>query len=243
MRITRVYIDSGLIPGETVILDRETSHHLLNVLKIRNGQTLHVFDGSGGYYESDVIVEEKKRLSVNPRIFVDDNRESPLKLILVQGLAKGQKMDYIIQKSVEVGINRIVPVMTEFSNVRINPGRVENKLKHWKKIIIAACEQSGRNTLPELSPPMTLNDWLERDEISTRLMLLPGPGRTINELKCKDNDVSLICGPEGGLSDSEVDSCIKAGYQTLSLGPRTLRAETAAVAGLIVCQSHWGDMH
>lgn len=243
MRITRVYTGSGLTSGETVLLDRETSHHLLNVLKIRNGQTIHAFDGSGGYYESEAIVQDKKSLSLLPRVFVDDNRESPLELTLVQALAKGQKMDYIIQKSVEVGINRIVPVMTEFSNVRIGPDRVENKLKHWKKIVIAACEQSGRNTLPELSPPVTLHDWLERDEISTRLLLLPGPGRTIDELKRKDNGVSLICGPEGGLSDNEVDSCIKAGYQALSLGPRTLRTETAAVAGLVVCQSHWGDMH
>lgn len=243
MRNTRVYLDTELIPGDRVLLDRETSHYLLNVLKIRNRQTIHVFNGSGGYYESELIIQDKKTLSIQPQRFVDDNRESPLKLTLIQALAKGQKMDFIIQKSVEVGVNRIVPVITEFSNVKIEPDRLENKLKHWRKIVISACEQCGRNILPEISRPMLLGDWLGRDDISTRLLLLPGEGHSINELEMKDKDISLICGPEGGLSVSEIDSCIDTGYQALSLGPRILRTETAAVAGLIICQSYWGDMH
>jgi 16S rRNA (uracil1498-N3)-methyltransferase len=210
---------------------------------MRKGQTIHAFDGSGGYYESEIIVQDKKSASILPHRFIDDNRESSLKLTLVQALAKGRKMDYIIQKSVEVGVHRIVPVVTEFSSVRIDPGRIKNRVEHWQKIIIGACEQCGRYTLPEISPPVELHAWLKRDENPTRLLLLPDSGQSIYTLKREGDDVTLICGPEGGLSDNEVESCINSGYQGLSLGPRILRTETAALAGLVTCQLNWGDMH
>lgn len=243
MRKTRVYIHKSLILNEPVKLDREATHHLLNVLKIRNGQIIHAFDGSGGYYESELIVENKKSLVILPEKFVKDDRESPLKITLVQALAKGQKMDLIIQKSVEIGVYRIVPLITEFSNVKLDQDRIENRLQHWRKIIVSACEQCGRNVLPEISPPIELDEWIKLDENSTKLILIPVQGRSIDELNNKNGDVTLICGPEGGLSDSEVDICIQAGYQALTLGPRVLRTETAAVAGLVICQSNWGDMH
>ena len=243
MRKTRVYIRTGLTLNEPVKLDREATHHLLNVLKIRNGQIIHAFDGSGGYYESEIMVENKKSLTILPGIFVEDNRESPLRITLLQALTKGQKMDYIIQKSVEVGVYRIVPLMTEFSNVKLDQDRIDNRLQHWRKIIIAACEQCGRNILPEISPPTELDEWIKLDENSTRIILIPVQGRSIEEIKNKDGNMTLICGPEGGLSDGEVDICINAGYQALTLGPRVLRTETAAVAGLVICQSNWGDMH
>ncbi len=242
MRKTRVYINSNLTSGEIVVVDQETSHHLANVLKIRKGESVNAFDGSGGYFEAEIINQDKKSISILPGKFVDDKREPAIKLTLAQALVRGQKMDYVIQKAVEVGVHRIVPLLMEFCNVKLEADRLKNRMGHWQKIIINACEQCGRNILPEISSPVELSSWVNQDESPLRLALLPDSGLSINNIKGQDGNISLICGPEGGFSEEEVESCNGAGYQALSLGPRILRTETAAVAGLVICQSRWGDM-
>lgn len=242
MRKTRVYISGKLVVGEIHALTRDASHHLLNVLKMREGDAIQAFDGSGGYFEAELCDRDRKSISILPLTYIDDNPESSLRLTLVQGIARGQKMDYTIQKAVELGASRIVPLLSEFSNIRLEPERASRRLEHWQRIIIAACEQCGRNTLPEIGEPLTLTDWLAADHNPVRLVLHPGERQGLLALERDISSLTLVCGPEGGLSEDEVNACLAAGYQGIALGPRILRTETAAVAAMAVCQAWFGDI-
>ena len=158
MRKTRVYVESGLSSGEIVTLQQDAAHHLINVLKLHEGELVHVFDGNGGYYQSEIISKDKKTITIRTNTYVNDDIESNLNLTLVQGISRGQKMDYTIQKAVELGVTHIVPLLSEFSNVRLDPERAEKKESHWQKIIINACEQCGRDKVPKVAfdlPPFS----------------------------------------------------------------------------------------
>jgi len=242
MRKTRVFIDTNLSLQQIVTIEDKTAHHLLHVLKLRDGYTVHAFDGCGGFYESKIIIRNKKEILLCPERHVSEDNESRLNLTLVQGISRGQKMDYTIQKAVELGVKTIIPLLSEFSNVKLDAERTQKRMAHWKKIIVSACEQSERNLLPEILPPSSLDDWVHADKNQTKIVLHPGSENTIAAVNLNTENISLICGPEGGLSEKELMICDQAGYQRISLGPRILRTETAAVAALVVCQSHCGDM-
>jgi 16S rRNA (uracil1498-N3)-methyltransferase len=242
MRKTRVYVDSKLSADEIVTLSKEAAHHLLHVLKHREGDIIHAFDGNGGYFEAEIIHRNKKTVSLRPERYIDDNKESNLNLTLVQGISRGQKMDYTIQKAVELGVRTIIPLMSEFSNVRLDNDRRTKRLNHWRKIIINACEQCGRNLPPVIQPPTSLDAWIKTTTIEEKLVLDPGSGQALASVSPGSSDLALICGPEGGLSESERTLCVDCGCRIVSLGPRILRTETAAVAALVICQSKWGDI-
>lgn len=242
MRKTRVYVETNLTAGVSVTIGDDSFHHLSHVLKHREGDTIYAFDGNGGYFESTIISKSKRSITLQPEIFVKDNRESGLRLTLAQGVSRGQKMDFTIQKAVELGVYIFVPIMTDRSNVRLDSERSDKRLNHWQKIIISACEQCGRNVLPTILEPVKLEEWVSVDTNSMRLVLEPESGSSFSDLKHEDADISLICGPEGGLSDNELDICTKSGYLAVSLGPRILRTETAAISALAILQSRWGDI-
>lgn len=242
MRKTRVYVQTNLSIGQESRIEGDAAHHLVNVLRLKAGQTIFAFNGTGGCFEAEIIQIEKKAVVILPQLFSQGNRESPLQLTLVQGISRGQHMDYTVQKAVELGVSRIVPVFTEFSNVKLSEDRSHKRIEHWNKIIIGACEQSGRNIVPPLEPPLPFSEWISKDTSSLRLILHPDADQALAALELPITDMMLLCGPEGGLSDREVEFARASGYRAVTLGPRILRTETAALAAIAVCQSRFGDM-
>ena len=242
MKIPRCYIPQPLKPGHTYDLPTETAHHLTHVLRLRPEQELVIFNGQGGEFEGHLTHVAKKRVQVTVDGYRDVKRESSLLLTLAQGVSRGQKMDYTIQKSVELGIRRIVPILNERSSIRLADERRDRKHEHWRKIIISACEQCGRNELPELDPAVSLEEWINNDSNVVKLVLVPQASRRFTNINVNGDSMTLLIGSEGGLNAGEIALSEKAGYTPVSLGPRVLRTETAAVAALAVCQSLWGDL-
>ncbi len=171
-------------------------------------------------------------------------KESPLAIRLVQGISRGARMDVVVQKSAELGVHRITPVLTDYSVVKLEPEKAASRREHWLRICQSACEQCGRNTLPLIDLPRPLEDWLRdsRGAGTTRIVLNPGVGESVSKLPRPNGAVSLLIGPEGGLSDRERTICEQEGFTSVSLGPRILRTETAALAALAVLQAFWGDL-
>jgi len=241
MRIPRVFVDNSLLNGETLSLSKEASGYVSRVLRLRAGDSLHLFNNTGGYYCAEIINLGKRVSELKVGLHVDDDRESRLNITLAQGISRGQHMDITIQKSVELGVSRIVPIITEYSNVRLNQERTDQKLNHWKKICISACEQCGRNVLPEIMEPLTLTNWLEQDVQQQKILLNPEANKSLTKIP-KSTEIILLSGPEGGFSDFEIEQAMSKGYQSVQLGPRILRTETAGPTAIAICQSLWGDL-
>lgn len=242
MRKTRVFVEAELTAGGIIAIENEAAHYLDRVLRVREGEIIHVFNGDGGYFEAEILGRRKKSISIRPARYVDDDRESDLPLSLVQGISRGQHMDYTVQKAVELGIRKIVPVFTEFSNVRMEAERARKRTNHWRGVIVSACEQCGRNILPEIHEPVPLQEWIEKDDSPLRFVLHPDSSDKLSGRNVIAGPITLLCGPEGGLSGHELNAALAAGYQPVSLGPRILRTETAAIAAIVQCQTLWGDM-
>ena len=243
MRNTRIYTDAPLAVSATVVLPGEASHHLLRVLRCRRGDEITLFNGRGGSYAGRIIAVSSATVEVEIREFVPDTAEPPLKITLAPGISRGVHMDYALQKSVELGVSAIVPLFTERCNVKLDNKRTATRLEHWRKIVIHACEQSGRNSLPALVTPRSLHEWVESDVNGTRVVLAPAARQTLAELDDVVNrEISVLAGPEGGLTDAEQAAAAKRGYIPVRLGPRTLRTETAAVAAVTALQVLWGDL-
>ena len=219
-----------------------STENLGTVLRARPGQPLQIFNGRGGCFDGEVITTKKKQLLVEIGQHHETDIESPLSITLLQGISRGQKMDYTLQKSVELGVARIVPVMSQHSNVRLNDKKADRRLDHWRQIIINACEQCGRNKVPEITPVMTLEDCLDRVEADLKVILYPKATSRLSDLDPPAPTLSLMVGPEGGFSDTELVQAEQAGYLPVRLGPRILRTETAAVAALTAVQTLWGDL-
>jgi len=243
MRLTRVYVDTPVIAGKPLVIEGSAANHITRVLRLRSGDELTVFDGSGG--EFGARVDEFRKESVV--VTVDEHRaldrESPLPLTLAQGISRGERMDWIIQKATELGASRIVPVFTKRSVVRLDEKQAERKLQHWRGIAVAACEQCGRNRVPELTLPTDFFDVIAPDTSgSTRLLLSPSGDLRIDDLADVGKGISVLIGPEGGLEDVEQEAAIRAGFKAVRLGPRVLRTETAAIAALTIIQHYFGDL-
>jgi len=242
MRIPRIFTPASLNSGATIELDENAFSHAVRVLRLKQGDNLILFNGEGGEFEAELTDAQKKRASATIGQFHDKDCESPLAIILGQCISRGEKMDYTIQKAVELGVTEIVPLFSERCGVKLNQERMEKRLRHWHSIIISACEQCGRNRIPELHEAIALTDWQQQLNVSLKLVLDPTASNTLATLNNPEKDVALLIGPEGGLSDNEIKSAIEHGFSGIRLGPRILRTETAGLTALSVIQQLWGDL-
>jgi 16S rRNA (uracil1498-N3)-methyltransferase len=224
-----------------VALDDGAARHVAKVLRLGEGAALILFDGHGGEYPATIESVTKRSVEVKTAQRVDIDVESPLKVTLAQGISKGERMDYTIQKAVELGISRIVPLTTERSVVSLKGERLEKKMAHWQGVIVSACEQCGRNTVPELLPMQSIETWISREESGSCLLLDHRASESISSLTASE-EITLLIGPEGGLSETERGRAYARGYKGLRLGPRILRTETAALTALAALQSRFGDL-
>ncbi|MBG5971998.1 16S rRNA (uracil(1498)-N(3))-methyltransferase [Proteus vulgaris] len=242
MRIPRIYHPKPLTAGIQTALDEEASNHVGRVLRMSIGQKLALFDGSNQVFEAEIIECTKKSVTVQINEGIVDDKESPLDLHLGQVLSRGEKMEFTIQKSVELGVNMITPLISERCGVKLDPSRLEKKHQQWQKIIISACEQCGRNTLPQLMPVMSLEKWCAQNDGSLKLNLYPRASQSINTLPLPVKKVRLLIGPEGGLSPEEIAMTAEHHFTDILLGPRVLRTETTALTAITALQVRFGDL-
>jgi len=241
MRITRFYCPELNEDKDLYILPDAAHRHAVQVLRLKQGDTLRLFDGRGLELDAQLDLVSKRESSVRLLSKVAVNNESPLTITLLQGISRGERMDYALQKAVELGVTRIIPVATERCNVQLSSGRDEKRWAHWQGIVISACEQSGRSVLPELSNVMSVEESLTENKLGCRLVLDPLAEKGFTALERQQN-ITLFIGPEGGLSEPEIRQAQLAGFQSVCFGPRILRTETATVAALAVVQTLWGDL-
>lgn len=242
MRIPRIYTDSALATGRTCELDDNAAGHVGRVLRMQTGQQLTLFNGDGKDYQATIAAANKKQVQVEITGETAKHTESPLDIVLGQTLSKGDRMDYAVQKAVEMGVSRIVPLTTERCDVKLKGDREEKRLRHWQQVAISAAEQCGRARVPEVLPVMTLPQWLEYSQnCDLRLVLHHRTEKSLDALT-KPGSIALMIGPEGGLSADEITQAENSGFLPVALGPRVLRTETAPIAALALCQWLWGDI-
>jgi 16S rRNA (uracil1498-N3)-methyltransferase len=243
MRLTRVYVDVELQAGRRLTVEGSAGNHIARVLRLRVGDTLTLFNGQGGEYSGSI--EEIRRETVVVSILEsrDVDRESPCQLTLAQGISRGERMDWVVQKATELGVWQIAPIFTERSIVQLDEKQASRKLQHWRSIAVAACEQSGRNRVPQITQPVGLYELLEkRTSSGTALLLSPGAPLRMADLASAGTQITVLIGPEGGLADVEQQAAVKSGFTPVRLGPRVLRTETAAVCALTLLQQKFGDI-
>ncbi len=248
MRIPRIYTPMPIAVGETVTLADDTTHYLTRVLRLKAGAQLVIFNGEGGEYKGTLKTLQRRCARVLVEHYNDVDRESPLVLTLAQGISRGERMTYTLQKAVELGVREIQPLFTEHCDVRLNNDRAEKRRQHWQGIANSACEQCGRNRVPVIKSAQIALTWLEaqlatKDAGHFKLVLDHRANFTLARLEGNPTSVTLLAGPEGGLSDHELDQAIQAGFTDVRLGPRVLRSETAAVAALAAVNVKWGDFN
>lgn len=243
MRIPRIYQDLPLASGSPLQLDAQATAHLTRVLRLRPGDELVVFNGGGGEYRARVTQIERRAAQVELGEFVDCSLESPLEVVLLQGVSRGERMDYTVQKAVELGVSRIVPVLSERTVVNVKGEREEKRRAHWQAVVRSACEQSGRNRVPQVAAICSFGECLSAvtGEDALKLVLHHRAETSLNEMTPAAGRVVLLIGPEGGLAPAEISAAQAAGFLPLRLGPRVMRTETAAVTALSVLQWLWGD--
>lgn len=244
MRPIRVYSDEPLASRHEHALSPSASGHVLRVLRLREGDALTLFDGRGGEYPARIARAGKQGVVVVTGERVDSECESPLPVTLLQGLVRSEKMDWIVQKATELGVARIIPVVTARSVMRIDAdGRGARKVAHWRAIAAAACEQCGRNRLPAIDAPIDLRAALAVAEASAGARLLLSPlGEDPLATAASSTGIALLVGPEGGFEDPEVAAAARHGFRVVRFGPRVLRAETAAIAAVTALQVLAGDL-
>lgn len=240
MTVTRIFQTSALSVDTSVQLDAAASHHVQDVLRARCGDELIIFDGTGGEYRAHITALQKKRVTVHLDAFNEIERESPLIIHLGQGVARGEKMDWILQKATELGVTEITPLWTEFGNVQLSAERVIRKMEHWQKIIISACEQSGRTRIPILHTPVAILNWFSQVQAPVKLLLHPAKQQQRFTLPATTT-VCLAVGSEGGFSQREMEEAQRHQFQSVQLGPRILRTETAGLAAIAMLQQIAGD--
>jgi len=241
VRIPRIFQASALIEGSEHELSDDAANHVGRVLRLREGAELALFSGDNQVYQATIINASKKNVRVSIGSSNLENVESPLAIHLVQGISRGERMDFVLQKSVELGVKSITPLFTERCTVKLQGERLAKKQEQWQRIVISACEQSGRNYVPEVRPALTLSEWLSQPPLGQRLMLEPTATNSFSTLK-PNNAFEILIGPEGGFSDQEVSLCHQHQCQGVQMGPRILRTETAALAAITALQCQFGDL-
>ncbi len=241
MASPRIFCDVRLGPGAQFALSDDAANHIAKALRLSAGDALVVFDGRGGEYDAVILRVDRGRVEVKTGAFRGVERESPVEVGLVQGLPEADKMDWILQKAVELGAAWVQPVVCDRSVVRLSGDRAARRESHWQRVMVAACEQCGRNRVPALHATLAFRDWAAQASDARRWMLMPGAAESLVAQPRPDGPVQLLVGPEGGLSERELDIALTVGFKPLSLGPRVLRAETAPLAALAAMQALWGD--
>ena len=240
MPLPRIHCDLRLGPGAQFALAPEAAQHVAKSLRLKAGDTIVVFDGRGGEYDAAIQRVEKDRVDVKVGGFRDADVEAHLRVGLVQGLPEADKMDWIIQKAVELGVAWVQPIVCDRSVVRISGERAARREAHWRRVAVAACEQSGRNRIPEVRPTLGFQSWVAGPATAPRWVLAPG-APALAAQPVPEGDLELLVGPEGGLSEREADLALSQGGIPVGLGPRVLRTETAPIAALAAIHALWGD--
>lgn len=243
MRVARLFVDPPLATGAQLELPERAAHHALRVLRLRAGDPLTLFDGRGGEYAGVIADLARNSLIVEVDAWQDIERESPLAVTLAQGISSAERMDLTVQKAVELGAAAIQPLATEKALVRLDAQRAESRLAHWRRIVISACEQCGRNRLPEVRAPVSVAELCAATQgLDARWLLAPeAPTRLRDAARGLSEKLVIAAGPEAGFSDAEAHALSAAGYTRVNLGPRILRTETAALAAIAALNAIAGD--
>lgn len=247
MRIPRIFQDTGLEPEQVLTLDGQAGQHLTKVLRLKPGNRLILFNGDGNDYPAAIESIAKRDVLIRVLEKEPQDRESPLKTFLIQGVSRGDRMDFTIQKAVELGVHTIYPVLTERAGLKLKAERLERRQMHWQAVVHSACEQCGRNRIPVVAPVQDLAACLGANtspwyQTSLKLVLHQNADTSLGSLnQFEPQAISLLAGPEGGLTENDLGLSKEAGFQALRLGPRVMRTETAALAALAVLQAQWGD--
>jgi 16S rRNA (uracil1498-N3)-methyltransferase len=241
---TRLFVSDRLGNGRQIVLDGEPARYLGRVLRLRVGDHLNVFNGDDGEWQADIIALTRETATLRIAAPHDSATESPLRVHLVQGVSRGERMDFVVQKATELGVKRITPVFTAHGVVKLDGERADKRREHWQRIAESACEQCGRVRPPLVDSPLPLAAWfgIPAPGDSTQLVLAPGMAQPLTGIEIPGTKLCLLVGPEGGLSDRELEDAAIAGFRQVSLGPRVLRTETAALAALAIAQATWGDL-
>lgn len=241
-RTPRLYVEGPLRAGGRIALPGRAAHHAASVLRLREGEAVVVFDGTGGEHDARIASVARGRVEAELGERRDVERESPLEITLVQGISSAERMDLTVQKAVELGVAAIQPVLAEKSLVRLDSERASARAEHWRRIVVSACEQSGRNRLPEVLGVASLTEYCRTPPRGTRLMLSPGGRTSLRAVVARlENPIVLAAGPEAGFSAEEEALLAGAGFEAVRLGPRVLRTETAALAALAALNALAGD--
>lgn len=243
MRTIRIYQAGSYNVGETIDLSPAASHHVAVVLRMNRHEKLTLFCGDDREFSATIVDLSKKKVTVSVDEVVNVSRESPRKIHLAQALSKGERMEFVIQKSVELGVTGIFPMMTSHSVVRLDEERLNKKLLQWQAIAIAACEQSYRTQLPIVHPVTSFDHFIARCQSPTKFILDTKANQALHDCVVNPGDITLLIGPEGGLSEAEIIAAKDQGFQSLRLGPRVLRTETAAIVAISVIQASFGDLY
>ncbi|WP_199096723.1 16S rRNA (uracil(1498)-N(3))-methyltransferase [Dyella sp. ASV21] len=244
MRTIRIHVEQPLAMNLELALPAQAGEHVARVLRLNAGDPITLFNGDGHDYPALIQAVGKREVVVQVQAAQPVDNESPLPLTLAQGVARGEKMDLIVQKATELGVVRIVPLLTERSEVKLDATRAEKRLAHWRAVAASACEQSGRARVPEIAPAIALEAWLRglADDGSLRLALLPEGTQRASAVRFGPAGGVLVVGPEGGLGTRDTSALADAGFAGLQLGPRILRTETAGLAALAALQALHGDL-
>ncbi len=242
MRVSRLYIDRSLNRGQTIELDDESGHYLRSVLRLKKQAQVILFNGLGGEYRCTLLEVSRKRVRINIDEKIARSVESPLEVSIGMGISRGDRMDMAVQKSVELGVNHISPIITQRCNVMIKAEKAEQKLKHWQKIAQHAAEQCGRTVVPQINPIVTFASWIETEfSEALKIFLDPYAEKPLTQLENQHTKVVLLTGSEGGFCEQEKKIAIDRQFIPIRLGQRILRTETASLAALSAVQLLWGD--
>jgi len=242
VRLTRIHVDAALAPGARVALPESAAAHLVRVLRLQPGDECVLFNGDGRDYDARIVAIGKRSIEADVGTARTVDNESPLRITLLQGIARGEKMDWILQKATELGVASVLPVGSERSEVKLDAARADKRLAHWRSVVVSACEQSGRARVPEVAGPQPLAAALTALAPMPRYLLDPLATEVVASLPATLRECVLAVGPEGGWSPRDRGQLLAAGFVGLRLGPRVLRTETAGIAAIAALQSRAGDL-
>ena len=240
MRIPRIYTDQPLVVGDQVLLEMGPSHHLTHVLRLQKESEIRLFNGTGVEFKASIVDKEKRSVQLEVLSEADKEPINQLSIQLGNGISKGERMDFAIQKSVELGVTTITPLLTERIAVHLPDKRWKKRHAHWLNTVISACEQSGRNRLPVIDVPTPLTAWLLQLGDAPGILLDQNASLHLYELPHPRDTINLLAGPEGGLSENEKKQATHSGYIPVRIGPRIMRTETAPLAAIAAIQTLWG---